>query len=106
VPSLHFGYAFIVGVAVAALARRPNVRLVGAAYPAFMLFIIVATGNHFLFDAFAGGVVAVAGWLIAKVLVADIRGQSRARTAPQHRSPRERSGADPRGSSRGRVVPT
>src|SRR5215218_2131763 len=35
VPSLHFGYAFIVGVAVAALARRRSVRLVGAAYPAF-----------------------------------------------------------------------
>ena len=73
VPSLHFGYAFIVGVAVAALARRRSVRIAGAAYPALMLFIIVATGNHFLFDAFAGGLVAVAGWLVAKMLVAEVR---------------------------------
>jgi len=82
VPSLHFGYAFIVGVAVAALARRRAVRLAGAAYPALMLFIIVATGNHFLFDAFAGGVVAVAGWLVAKVLVAEPRVSAARQFAP------------------------
>ena len=82
VPSLHFGYAFIVGVAVAALARRRAVRLASAAYPALMLFIIVATGNHFLFDAFAGGVVAVAGWLVAKVLVAEPRVSAGRQFAP------------------------
>src|SRR5712691_6754836 len=52
VPSLHFGYALLVGLAVAALARRPLVRVLGALYPAFVLLVIVATGNHFLFDAF------------------------------------------------------
>jgi hypothetical protein len=35
-----------------------------------MLFIIVATGNHFLFDAAAGGLVVAAGWLGARALVA------------------------------------
>jgi hypothetical protein len=70
VPSLHFGYALLVGVAVAALAKNRAVRVLGALYPAAMLFIIVATGNHFLFDAAAGGVVTVAGWLVAKRLVA------------------------------------
>jgi hypothetical protein len=69
VPSLHFGYALIVGVAVAVLARRRWVRVVGALYPAFMLFDIVATGNHFLFDAAAGGAVVVAGWGIARALL-------------------------------------
>src|SRR4029453_7157225 len=48
VPSLHFGYALLVGVTVAVLARRRWVRWVGAAYPPFMLFTIVATGNHFI----------------------------------------------------------
>jgi hypothetical protein len=57
-------------VVVAALATNPVVRLVGAVYPAAMLFIIVATGNHFVFDAAAGGVVMVAGWLVARRLVA------------------------------------
>ena len=56
VPSLHFGYALIVGVVVFKLAHRRWVRILGAVYPAFMLFDIVATGNHFWFDATAGGV--------------------------------------------------
>jgi hypothetical protein len=65
VPSLHFGYALIVGVAIAQLASRRWLRIAGAAYPALMLVVIVGTGNHFLFDAFAGGLVVVAAWLIA-----------------------------------------
>jgi len=69
VPSLHFGYALLVGAAVAYLARNRTARLIGAAYPAFMLFVIVATGNHFLFDAAAGGAVTIAGWLVARLLV-------------------------------------
>lgn len=70
VPSLHFGYSLLVGVAIAALARNTAVRAIGALYPVAMLFIIVATGNHFLFDAAAGAVVTVAGWLVARRVVA------------------------------------
>jgi hypothetical protein len=70
VPSLHFGYALIVGVALAAIASRRWVRIVGALYPAAMLLIIVATGNHFFVDAALGGLVVVVGWLAARVLVA------------------------------------
>jgi hypothetical protein len=69
VPSLHFGYALLSGVTLAVLARRRWVRVLGALYPAFMLFDIVATGNHFLFDAAAGGVVVVFGWWIARQLL-------------------------------------
>jgi PAP2 superfamily len=73
VPSLHFGYALLVGVAVATLARRRAVRIAGAAYPLLMLGIIVATGNHFIFDAAAGGVVVVLGWLAARWLLGRTR---------------------------------
>ena len=38
-----------------------------------MLLIIVATGNHFLFDAAAGGLVVAAGWLVASRLRAPRR---------------------------------
>jgi hypothetical protein len=69
VPSLHVGYALIVGASVFALARRRWVRLLGALYPAFMLFDVVATGNHFWFDAAAGAAVVLAGWWIARTLV-------------------------------------
>src|SRR5207247_6343624 len=80
VPSLHFGYALLVGAVVFALARRRWVRLIGAAYPPFMLFTIVATGNHFLFDAAAGGVVMVIAWLAARALLAEV--PARAPLAP------------------------
>jgi hypothetical protein len=69
VPSLHFGYALIVGVAVALLARRRLVRMLAALYPAVMLFVIVATGNHFWLDALAGAGVAVAAWAVARALL-------------------------------------
>ena len=59
---------------------RYQVRLIGAAYPPFMLFTIVATGNHFLFDAAAGGVVMVVGWLAGRALLAEV--PARAPLAP------------------------
>jgi len=69
VPSMHFGYALIVGIALATLTRRRWVRVIGVLYPPFMLFDIVATANHFWFDAFAGGVTVAAGWWVARALV-------------------------------------
>jgi PAP2 superfamily len=78
VPSLHFGYALLVGVTVAVLARRRWVRWLGAAYPPFMLFTIVATGNHFIFDAVAGGLVVVIAYLAARALVAPRSTRARA----------------------------
>jgi len=56
VPSLHFGYALIVGVALVTISRHRVVRVIGALYPALMLLVIVATGNHFFVDAALGGV--------------------------------------------------
>jgi hypothetical protein len=65
VPSLHFGYALLVGVSVGLLAKSHFVRALGWSYPLVMLLVIVATGNHFFFDA-AGGALAVgAGFLVA-----------------------------------------
>jgi PAP2 superfamily len=47
VPSMHIGYALIVAASLLLYARRPLVRAVGALYPPFVLFVVVATGNHF-----------------------------------------------------------
>jgi PAP2 superfamily len=81
VPSLHFGYALLVGVGVATLARRRAVRIAGALWPAAMLFVIVATGNHFFFDAAAGGIVVVASALVARAISRDAREPVRRRAA-------------------------
>jgi hypothetical protein len=34
-----------------------------------MLFVIVATGNHFWLDAVAGGAVVLVAWLLARTLI-------------------------------------
>ena len=69
VPSMHFGYALLIGLVVATTAASRWLKLTGALYPPFMLFVIVATGNHFLLDAVAGGVVVGLAWLAARMLV-------------------------------------
>ena len=65
VPSLHFGYALLVGITIAVLARGRVARAFGWSYPIVMLFVIVATGNHFFFDAAAGGLAIAAGYAAA-----------------------------------------
>ena len=66
VPSLHFGYALLIGGAIGVLARRRWVRVLGYAYPAVMLLTIVGTGNHFFFDAATGGIVMVLSFLLVR----------------------------------------
>jgi hypothetical protein len=58
VPSMHIGFSLISGLAVFALAKSRVLRVAGLLYPFFVLFVIVATGNHFFFDAAAGALVA------------------------------------------------
>jgi hypothetical protein len=70
VPSMHIAFSLIVGVAVARLAHRPLWRALGVLYPMFVLFVIVATGNHFFFDAAAGA--AVAGIALAAISLAAV----------------------------------
>jgi membrane-associated phospholipid phosphatase len=64
VPSMHIGFALLVGFTVWRLARRRVVRVAGLVYPAFVLFVIVATGNHFFLDAAAGAAVAAVAALL------------------------------------------
>ncbi|KAI5815463.1 PAP2 superfamily-domain-containing protein [Pyronema omphalodes] len=64
-PSLHFGYSFVIGLT---LATMPNIKrrwllvTVGIAYPAIILIAILATANHYVLDAIVGCGVAVLGW--------------------------------------------
>jgi hypothetical protein len=62
VPSLHMGYALFVAIAVFMLAQGRWVRWLAAAYPFAVLFTIVVTGNHFVLDAVAGGLVVMAAY--------------------------------------------
>jgi len=55
-----------------AIASQRAWRITGVLYPAAMLVIIVATGNHFVVDAALGGLVVVVGWMAARWLVAPV----------------------------------
>jgi hypothetical protein len=58
-PSLHAGDALIVGVVLAILCRSWFWRVFWIAWPAWVWFCVMATGNHFWLDCVAGTVVAL-----------------------------------------------
>jgi hypothetical protein len=64
-PSLHFGWAMILGGALFLTFRNPLVRGFGLLLPWAQLAAIVFTANHYIFDAFAGLVVCLAGTALA-----------------------------------------
>jgi len=69
VPSMHAGYALVVGAALLRQGRHLLTRLSGVAYPALVVLVIVATGNHFFFDALAGALVDILAAAIGVLLL-------------------------------------
>ncbi len=65
VPSLHFGWNLLMGIAWATVARHRISRLFGWLMPPAMLAAIVLTANHYLFDALVGGAIALFALLVA-----------------------------------------
>lgn len=65
VPSMHFGYAIMIGAVAMVLLRRWPLRLVAILYPALVFLTITGTGNHYVLDAVAGGLVVAAGFVVA-----------------------------------------
>lgn len=68
VPSLHCGFAFACGLAMAAASHRRSVRIVGLAWGPLVSLSTVVTANHFVIDLAAGVAVTGAGLAIALVL--------------------------------------
>ena len=58
-PSLHAADALIVGVVLFTVCRRWWAKALWAAWPAWVWFAVMATGNHFWLDCIAGIVVAL-----------------------------------------------
>ena len=58
-PSLHAADSLIVGVTMAFLVRRRTFKALWLAWPAWVAFCVMATGNHFWLDIVAGAAVAV-----------------------------------------------
>ena len=58
VPSMHVGFALMIGVPLSRLVRSRRLRGFWAIYPLLVTFVIVATANHWLADAVLGAVTA------------------------------------------------
>jgi hypothetical protein len=65
-PSLHFGWNLLTGVALFRTGTHRGVRAAGVVTPLLMLFAIVATANHYLVDAVAGGALSLAALAVAE----------------------------------------
>jgi hypothetical protein len=73
VPSMHMCFALLVGISGIRLTRRLWLRVLLALYPLLVLFVIVVTANHFLFDALAGALTALVAVLVAQRVMARMR---------------------------------
>jgi len=67
-PSLHFGWNLLMGIAWIRLARLPVGKLFGWLMPPLMFAAIVLTANHYILDGIAGGSLATLGLLVASLL--------------------------------------
>jgi hypothetical protein len=68
VPSLHVGFAFAIGIGVAAALRSPLLRFAALLWGPIVLLTVVATGNHFVFDAAAGLAITAAGYGVSRAI--------------------------------------
>lgn len=80
-PSLHFGWNLLVGIIVWRSTRNRVVRALACAMVTAMAAAVVVTANHYVVDVALGGVVALAGLLIAREI-------PRVRRTPEWARPR------------------
>jgi hypothetical protein len=71
VPSLHVGFAFAIGIAVAAAVRSRLVKALALLWGPLVTLAVVATGNHYFFDALMGLAVTGASFLAGRSIGAD-----------------------------------
>jgi membrane-associated phospholipid phosphatase len=63
-PSLHAADALIVGVVLASVTRRWPLKVLWLLWPVWVWFAVMATGNHFWLDVFAGVMLGTMALLI------------------------------------------
>jgi len=73
VPSMHVAFALMLALPMARSARHGVVRALWLVYPALVTFVVVATANHWWFDAVLGGATAAVSALAAQALLARAR---------------------------------
>ncbi len=84
-PSLHFGWNLLVGIAIFRQGKSRLFKVIGVALPVVMFASIVLTANHYIIDGVAGGTLALLGLGGAMMIhqFLDRRGQQHATLAGQ-----------------------
>ncbi len=67
-PSLHAAWAFWVAFTVMSMTTRRSLRVLGWTHVALTLVVVVITGNHYLLDLVAGGLVLGFAWAVAPLV--------------------------------------
>lgn len=73
VPSMHVGFAVMIGWPLARLVRPRPLKAFWALYPFLVTFIVIVTGNHYILDAVLGALTAGISALAAQRLFARAR---------------------------------
>jgi hypothetical protein len=67
IPSFHFGWILLVGLAIIQTHRHPALRALGVFLPVMMLLTIIFTANHYVIDAVIGAAVVLLALLLVQV---------------------------------------
>ena len=67
-PSIHVTYAVVTGYGLAQTSPHSWVRAIGKMYPPFVACTVFVTGNHYVLDAVAGGILGTVSLKIARWL--------------------------------------
>jgi membrane-associated phospholipid phosphatase len=65
VPSMHVAFALMISIPTMLIVRNRVAKVLWALYPLLVTFVVVVTGNHWIFDAIVGAAVAGTSALIA-----------------------------------------
>ena len=69
VPSMHVAFALMIAIPAIKLVRARGLKVVWAAYPLLVTFVVLVTANHFWLDAAFGAMVAaVSAWAASSAL--------------------------------------
>jgi len=73
VPSMHVCFALMIGIPMSRFVKRRVLKVLWCLYPLLIVFVVIATGNHYLTDVVLGAVTAGISALLAQRLLARAR---------------------------------
>jgi membrane-associated phospholipid phosphatase len=87
VPSMHCGFALMLGGSLATLVKFKPLKVFWAAYPIIVSLVVMSTANHYFFDVVTGWLTAIVAALVAHYVLAPARPAIWSFSPPQHAPP-------------------